>query len=227
MTDPKRQQAHNLLLHAKDLTWWYPDATSMVFFKLNFWLYKHDFCVITWKSWAGKTTLSKLLTGQYSVPRKMLYFRQEDMSRFSAAEVQKLRRKIGIIFQDYKLISWKTVKENIALPLSLVGMPVGIKKQTIDHALEAVGLVGYGDIKAGKLSWWEQQLVAIARAIVHKPEFIIADEPTWNLDPVQSRKIADILINLNDMWHTIMLITHDEALRDYIKAATEISEYTL
>lgn len=80
-------------------------------------------------------------------------------------------------------------------------------------------------MRADKLSGGEQQLVAIARAIVHKPEFVIADEPTGNLDPEQSRKIADLLIHLNDMGHTIMFITHDEALKEYIKDKTKISEY--
>ena len=78
----------------------------------------------------------------------MLYFRQEDMSRFNAPEIQQLRRRIGIVFQDYKLIPWKTVKENIALPLDLIGMPIGLKKQTIDAILHTVGLTGYGDVKA-------------------------------------------------------------------------------
>ena len=78
-----------------------------------------------------------------------------------------------------------------------------------------------------ELSGGEQQLVAIARAIVHRPEFVIADEPTGNLDPEQTRKIADLLIQLNDMGHTIMLITHDEMLKDYIKNKTKISEYHL
>ena len=219
------RQPHDLLLHAKDLTWGYPGSPSMVFFKFNFGLYKHDFCVITGKSGAGKTSLGKLLTGQYPVAKKMLFHRQEDMSRFSANEIQTLRRKIGIIFQDYKLIPRKTVRENIALPLGLIGMPLTLKNQTIENTLKVVGLTGYADMRADKLSGGEQQLVAIARAIVHKPEFVIADEPTGNLDPEQSRKIADLLIQLNDMGHTIMFITHDESLRDYIKKKTKISEY--
>lgn len=112
----------------------------MVFFKFNFGLYKHDFCVITGKSGAGKTTLGKLLTGQQKVAKKMLFYRQEDLSRFTVDEIQALRRKIGIVFQDYKLIPRKTVRENIALPLSLIGMPLNIKNQTIDNVLKTVGL---------------------------------------------------------------------------------------
>ncbi|AKH33339.1 Cell division ATP-binding protein FtsE [candidate division SR1 bacterium Aalborg_AAW-1] len=221
------RQPHDLLLHAKDLTWGYHGSPSMVFFKFNFGLYKHDFCVITGKSGSGKTTLAKLLTGQYPVAKKMLFHRQEDMSRFSVNEVQALRRKIGIIFQDYKLIPRKTVRENIALPLGLIGMPLTLKNQTIDHVLKVVGLTNHAEMRADKLSGGEQQLVAIARAIVHKPEFIIADEPTGNLDPETSRKIADLLIQLNDMGHTIMFITHDESLKEYIKSKTKISEYTI
>lgn len=221
------RQPHDLLLHAKDLTRWYDGSPSMVFFKFNFGLYKHDFCVITGKSGAGKTTLSKLLTGKHHVAKKMLFYRQEDMSRFSTREIQNLRRKIGMVFQDYKLIPWMTVRENIALPLSLIGMPLNLKNQTIDQTLKVVGLTWYADSRVDTLSGWEQQLVAIARAIIHKPDFIIADEPTGNLDPEQSRKIADLLIQLNDMGHTIMFITHDESLKNYIKKQTKISEYRL
>lgn len=219
------RQPHDLLLYAKDLTRWYPGSPSMVFFKFNFGLYKHDFCVVTGRSGTGKTSLGKLLTGQYPVAKKMLFHRQEDMSRFTINEVQALRRKIGVIFQDYKLIPRKTVRENIALPLGLVGMPLTLKNQSIDNVLKTVGLSNYAEIRTDKLSGGEQQLVAIARAIVHKPEFVIADEPTGNLDPEQSRKIADLMIQLNDMGHTIMFITHDESLKDYIKSKTKITEY--
>jgi len=102
-----------------------------------------------------------------------------------------------------------------------------IKDQTIDNIIKLVGLLPYADTVVEKLSGGEQQLVALARAIVHRPEFIIADEPTGNLDPDQTRKIADLLMQLNDMGHTVLLITHDELLKDYIKSKTKISEYHL
>ena len=225
--ETSNRQPHDLLIHSKDLTRGYPSSPSMVFFKFNFGLYKHDFCVVTGKSGAGKTTLAKLITGQYTVAKKMLFHRQEDLSRFSAQEIQNLRKKIGIIFQDYKLIPRKTVRENISYPLDLAGMPSTIKTQTIDNIIKLIGLIAVADTAVEKLSWGEQQLVALARAIVHRPEFVIADEPTGNLDPEQTRKVADLLIQLNDMGHTIMLITHDESLRDYIKHKTKISEYHL
>lgn len=225
--ETSNRQPHDLLIYAKDLTRGYPSSPSMVFFKFNFGLYKHDFCVVTGKSGAGKTTLAKLITGQYTVAKKMLFHRQEDLSRFSAQEIQNLRKKIGIIFQDYKLIPRKTVRENISYPLDLAGMPSTIKTQTIDNIIKLIGLIAVADTAVEKLSGGEQQLVALARAIVHRPEFVIADEPTGNLDPEQTRKVADLLIQLNDMGHTIMLITHDESLRDYIKHKTKISEYHL
>lgn len=225
--ETSNRQPHDLLIHAKDLTRGYPSSPSMVFFKFNFGLYKHDFCVVTGKSGAGKTTLAKLITGQYPVAKKMLFHRQEDLSRFSAQEIQNLRKKIWIIFQDYKLIPRKTVRENISYPLDLAGMPSTIKTQTIDNIIKLIGLIAVADTAVDKLSGGEQQLVALARAIVHRPEFVIADEPTGNLDPEQTRKVADLLIQLNDMGHTIMLITHDESLRDYIKHKTKISEYHL
>ena len=145
----------------------------------------------------------------------------------SVDEIQSLRKKIGIIFQNYKLIPRKTVKENISYPLSLAGMPLMVKNQTIENVIKLVWLTALTDISVDKLSGWEQQLVAIARAIVHRPEFIIADEPTWNLDQEQTHKIADLLVQLHDMWHTILLITHDNMLREYIKSKTQISEHAL
>lgn len=82
----------------------------------------------------------------------MLFYRQEDMSRLSHKEIQSLRRKVGIVFQDYKLTPWKTVRENIALPLSIIGMPITLKNQTLDNIIKVVGLTGYDDVKVSKLS---------------------------------------------------------------------------
>lgn len=221
------RQPHDLLMYTKDLTRWYPGSPSMTFYKLNIWLYKHDFCLVTGKSGSGKTTLAKLLMGQYSVPKKMLYHKQEDMSRFSPREVQELRRKIGAVFQDHKLIGWKTVRENISFPLSLLEMPLAIKHQTIDNIIKQIGLIHQSDVLVSHLSEGEKQLVCLARALVHRPEFLLIDEPSGNLDPEQTRRIADILIQMHDVGHTILLLTHDEMLAQYVREHTKVTEYKL
>lgn len=199
----------------------------MMFYKFNFGLYKHDFCLVTGKSGSGKTTLAKLLMRQYSTPKKMLYHRQEDMGRFSEREIQDLRRRIGVVFQDHKLITRKTVRENISYPLSLLDMPLTIKHQTLDNIIKQLGLIHHADMLVSHLSEGEKQLVCIARALVHRPEFIMIDEPTGNLDPEQTRRVADVLIQMHDVGHTILLLTHDEMLAQYVREHTKITEYKL
>ncbi len=110
---------HNLLIDIKNLTWGYPETPSMLFHKFNFALYKNDFCVVMGKSGVGKSTLLKFLIGQMQIPLRTIYHKREDMSRYSDNEIQMYRRKIGTIFQDYKLMEDLTVRENIIYPLKL------------------------------------------------------------------------------------------------------------
>lgn len=218
------REPHNLLIHAKDLSWWYPNVARTVFTKLNFALYQNDFCILTGVSGSGKTTLTKLILRQYKTQPKMLFHRHDDMSLMLDQEVQLFRRKVWVVFQDYKLLEWKTVIENIVYPLSIAGHPPLRKTKQLKEVLEAVGMEKQQDTIVRYLSGGEKQKVAIARALVHTPEFIIADEPTWNLDPRSSEQIADVLIKLHQMGHTILLITHDISLRDYIARDTQIVE---
>lgn len=207
----------NLLLEIENLTWGYPNSPSLIFDRFNFKLYRNDFCFVIWKSWVWKTTLVRFLIRQLRPPRKMIYFKKEDISRFWSWEVQKYRRKFWVIFQDYKLIDWKTVKENIAYPLQLAWEnPTQINSKIKDILFE-LWLHDKSDVKIPYLSWWEKQRVAIARALIGNPEFIIADEPTGNLDTESSKKIADTLIELNKKGYTILFITHDLNLIDYVK----------
>jgi len=205
------------LIEIENLTRWYPDSPSMIFKKFNFKLWPGEFVFIVGKSGVGKTTLVKFIIRQLRPPRKTIFFNKEDISRFSDKEVQKYRRQIGVIFQDFKLVDWKTVFENIAYPLEIFGFPKDKIKDKVNKLLYKLQLMDKKDELIPKLSWWEKQRVAIARALVHNPKFIIADEPTWNLDWEASKKIADILIELNKSWHTILFITHDLALLDYVK----------
>jgi len=215
------------LINARWLTRWYPKSPTMIFHKRDFALYKNDFCIITGKSGVWKSTLAKLILWQYEVPKKMLYHKQDDMARYSQDEVQKFRRKIWVIFQDYKLLERKTVLENIVYPLSIMWSPPQHKTAKLKKIIQMVWLEDQQDTIVKYLSGWEKQKVAIARALVHNPEFIIADEPTWNLDPVNARMIADIFIQLHGMWHTILMITHNETLKTYIESITSVESYSL
>lgn len=221
------KQPHDLLFHCRDLIRWYPDNPSMVFYKKNIALYKQDFSVITGRSWSGKSSFIKLLLRQYDIPTKMLFFKNEDMSRLSTDEIQKLRASIWVVYQDNKLIERKTVAENIVYPLQLMWAPTPTILRRLASLLTDLWLEWHNDDVVRYLSGWQRQKVAIARALIAQPICIIADEPTWNLDREESKKIADTLMQLNKRGTTIIFITHDLHLIQYIKKQHTIKEITL
>ena len=221
------EKNHIPLVQIKELTWGYLDSKKVLFKKFNFELEKGDFTVITGKSGTGKSTLVKFLIGQIKPYKKTLYYKMEDMSEFSDAEIQRYRRKIGIIFQDYQLINSLTPKENVIYPLILEGAPLTEIKKKYDAVNTLLDISSIETREIKKLSWGEKQKIAMARAIIHAPDFIIADEPTGNLDQENSLQIADILIKANQIGNTIVLITHDAALLDYLKKNTKVKTISL
>lgn len=146
----------------------------------------------------------------------------EDLAVLGESEIQRYRRKIWIIFQDYQLIQSLSPQENIIYPLLLEETPLAVIKKKYDAVKDLLDLstIETKDIK--KLSWWEKQKVAMARAIIHSPDFIIADEPTGNLDSESTFQMADILIKANQIGNTIVLVTHDEALLQYLKLNVQL-----
>lgn len=199
----------------------------MLFKKFNFELGKGDFTVITWKSGSGKSTLVKFLIGQIKPPKKTLYYKMEDMAEFGDVETQRYRRKIWIVFQDYQLIQTLSPHENIVYPLLLERFPLSDIKKKYEslNALLDLSAIETKDIK--KLSGGEKQKVAIARALIASPEFIIADEPTGNLDHETTLQIADILLKANELGNTIVFITHDMVLLEYLKKNAKIKTVCL
>ncbi len=171
-----------------------------------------EFAFLVGPSGSGKTTIIKLLTGEVAAVDGELEVNGFDLRRMRRRRLPKLRRTMGVIYQDFRLIEEKTVYENVAFAMRVVGArPKEIKKR-VPYVLELVGLEGREKRYPQELSGGEQQRVAIARAIVNNPHTIIADEPTGNLDPVRSLEIMLLLEKINEMGNTILVVTHEKEL---------------
>jgi len=214
------------LVQIRDLSRWYKKGPKL-FHSLRFQLQEWDFCIIQGKSWSGKTTLVKMLTGSLPVPKWKVFFRSEDMARLSRKEIQDVRKHVWIVFQDNKLLSHASIKENVCFPLRLKWVNRGNALSRYRESMKLVWLSRKGRTNISKLSGWETQKVAIARALAHSPDFVIADEPTGNLDREASTTIADCLINIHKSGKSIIMISHDQQLINYITQHDTIKHYQL
>lgn len=215
------------LIEIKNLSRWYRDNPSPLFDKLSLSLQPKDFFVLTGKSGSGKTTLVKFITGKLTPPEKTIFYDKQDMAEFSPDDIQILRKRLGIIFQDYQLLEDLSVRENIVYPLHLYELGETIIESKLNQILQKVNIKHLLDKPAKLLSSGEKQRVSLARALIHDPEFIIADEPTGNLDWENSQVVADILIEANKSGNTIFLITHDIHLLNYLKAKHPIKLHVI
>lgn len=206
----------NNLVRVDNLTRWYP-GQRIIYHEFDFNLSKGDFCFIVWKSWSGKTSLMKLLTRAVKPGTWNVYVKWDDVARLNDDEVQAMRRRIGVIYQDYKLLSDRSVLENVMLPLQLQDNDDLNAKEKSLALIKEFDFMSKSHTKVAYLSWWEKQKVAIMRALVWNPQFLIADEPTWNLDQEATTMIADMLIETNKKWHTVLFITHDQHLITYVQ----------
>lgn len=215
------------LIEVRNLSRWYRDNPIPLFNKLSFSLNTNDFFVLTGKSGAGKTTLLKFITGKLTPPEKTIFYNQQDISTFTGDDIQILRKRLGIIFQDYQLLEDLTVKENITYPLHLYEVGETIIESKLKQVLQKINIKHLLDTPVKLLSSWEKQRVSIARALIHDPEFIVADEPTGNLDRENTQMVADILIQANKSGNTVFLITHDIHLLNYLKAKHAIKLHVI
>lgn len=221
------QKDHNLIINVDELTWWFSDSPALLFDKFNFSLYKWDFTVLMWKSGRGKTTFSKFLTWKIKAPKNTIYYKMSDISSFKHNDVQLYRRKLGLIFQDSKLINSMSVEENIIYPLKIYGLWDATIEAKYTRVRKELNLIWLEDREISRLSGGEKQLVNMARAIISDPELIIADEPTGNLDWESTQKIADMLMKFNKEGRTVLLFTHDIHLLNYIKHNWKINLFKL
>ena len=171
-----------------------------------------EFVFLVGPSGSGKSTILKLITGELKPTSGKVHVNGYSMERIRKREVPYLRRTIGVVFQDFRLIKKKTVYENVAFVMRAVGAKEHQIRERVPYVLELVGLESKHDSLAEKLSGGEQQRVSIARALVNNPSTIIADEPTGNLDEELSLEIMSLLQEINKLGTTVLVVTHDMKL---------------
>ena len=175
-----------------------------------------EFVSVVGHSGAGKTTLTKMILAEDIPTKGTVFFESIDVHKLKNKDLTKLRRRIGVVFQDYKLLSNKTAYENIAFAMEAVGKTEEEIASDVPHVLELVDLGNRINHFPDQMSGGEQQRLAIARAIINQPELIIADEPTGNLDPVNTHEIVQILKKINDLGTTVILTTHNRGVIESI-----------
>jgi len=168
-----------------------------------------EFVSIVGQSGTGKTTLVKVLIAEERPTKGQIVIGGWDISRIRGSEVPILRRQIGVVFQDFKLLPKKTVFENVAFALEVCGTPRRKIKKIVNQVLKIVGLEDKAKRYPRQLSGGEQQRVVIARALVHRPKILVADEPTGNLDSINTQEIIDLLKKINEFGTTVVLVSHD------------------
>lgn len=184
-----------------------------------------EFVFLVGPSGSGKTTIMKLITGEVRPTSGQIIVNDFDMGTIKRRKLPKVRRTLGVIFQDYRLIENMNVYDNVAFAMRVVGAANSEIKKRVPYILELVGLEGRSKRMPNELSGGEQQRVAIARALVNNPSVIIADEPTGNLDPARSLEIMMLLEQINALGTTVLVVTHErELVNRFTKRVVAISE---
>ena len=178
---------------------------------------KGEFVFLVGASGSGKSTFLRLILREERPTSGDIHVLGKDLSRLSSWKVPALRRQMGTVFQDFRLLPNKSVFENVAFALEVIGKPTHAINQVVPEVLDLVGLAGKEDRRPDELSGGEQQRVAIARAFANRPMLLIADEPTGNLDPATSVGIMKLLDRINRTGTTVIMATHDAAIVDQMR----------
>ena len=190
------------------------NSSGLVLSDINLSVEPKEFVSIVGKSGAGKTTLLKLILAEERPTEGQVFVEDENIHEMSKSEINNFRRRIGMVFQDFRLLAHKTAFENIAFAMEVAGRSDDEIASDVPHVLELVDLKDKMWNFPHELSGGQKQRVAIARAIINQPDIIIADEPTGNLDPVNTFEIVQILKKINDLGTTIILTTHNKGVID-------------
>lgn len=183
---------------------------------ISFEVQKGEFASVVGKSGAGKTTLLKLLIAEERPTQGQVFFDNLNVHQIPTSRLPELRRNIGVVFQDYKLLPSKTASQNIAYAMEVMGLDEETIERDVMEVLDIVGLAERARHFPAQLSGGEKQRVAIARALIHRPQVIVADEPTGNLDPYHTRDIIRLLVKINELGTTVLLATHNKDVINYL-----------
>ncbi len=207
------------MIEFKDITKIYAPAITALE-EISFKIENGEFLVIAGRSGAGKTTLLKLVLAEEAPTNGQIFLCDQDICEVSRKELSYLRRRIGAIFQNYRLLENRTVYENIAFALEAIGADDEEIEKHVPQVLEIVGLAEMIDRFPRQLSAGQKQRTAIARALIHRPEIILADEPTGNLDHHNTMEIIKLLLKINELGTTVLLATHNKDVIRKLKTRT-------
>jgi cell division transport system ATP-binding protein len=205
------------MIRFQNVTKFYPTSARAALADASVEIEKGEFVFIVGQSGSGKSTFLRLVLKEEKPNEGAIWVAGKELSRLSHWKVPHLRRQIGTVFQDFLLLPNKTVRENVAFALEVIGKPRHTIAKVVPEVLDLVGLAGKGDRMPDELSGGEQQRVAIARAFVNRPMILLADEPTGNLDPATSVGIMKLLDRINRTGTTVVMATHDAAIVDSMR----------
>jgi cell division transport system ATP-binding protein len=205
------------MIHFLNVSKIYNSASKLTALEdVNFKIGPGEFVALVGKSGAGKSTIIKLLIGEEKPSRGRIVFNSLEVTKLKSKELPKLRRQIGIVFQDFRLLPRKTAYENIAFAMEVEGRGQREIGDLVPQVLDIVGLADKTKNFPHELSGGEKQRVAIARALINRPSLIIADEPTGNLDPMNTWEIIKLLLKINNLGTTVILATHSKDIINHL-----------
>ncbi len=200
------------MVQMQNVTKIYESSNTLALDSVDLTINEGEFVFLVGPSGSGKTTIMKLITGEVRPTSGKVVVNNFNMTTIRRSKLPRVRRTLGVIFQDYRLIENMTVYDNVAFVMRVVGAPPREIRKRVPYVLELVGLEGREKRMPNELSGGEQQRVAIARALANNPSMIVADEPTGNLDPVRSLELMLLFEKINEMGTTIMVVTHEKEL---------------
>ena len=200
------------MVQMQNVTKIYESSNTLALDSVDLTINEGEFVFLVGPSGSGKTTIMKLITGEIRPTSGKVIVNNFNMTTMRRSKLPRVRRTLGVIFQDYRLIENMSVYDNVAFVMRVIGAPPREIRKRVPYVLELVGLEGREKRMPNELSGGEQQRVAIARALANNPSMIVADEPTGNLDPVRSLELMLLFEKINEMGTTIMVVTHEKEL---------------